>query len=300
MTSRSGRSAHDSIPFHEGELPAPPAVTRLEGRCGVTGVKTIRALATGLAAGVLAMTLAHGAHGGEVRVAVATNFAATLARLEPMFTAVSGHRLRVSAGATGLLHAQIVRGAPFDVFLAADVARPQALVASGHARADSLFVYARGRLALCSAIHALDTVPPAQFLTGPSRRIVIANPKLAPYGLAAQAWLDGQPGVSDRVVHGGNVGQAWAIMASGNVDAGIVALSQARSAIAPGAGSSQPSCLALDATPIPQAGVLLANAAASAPARELLAWLRGETARAVLSASGYATAAAAEPLQRLQ
>lgn len=228
-----------------------------------------------------------GVSAGEVRVAVATNFAATLAELAPGFERSTGHRLIASAGATGQLYAQILRGAPHDVLLAADRERPRLLVESGHAVADSLFVYARGRLALCSTRHDAASVSPELFLAVSGRRVVIANPKLAPYGRAARAWLDRLSGPKPAVVLGGNVGQAFAVMASGNVDAGIVALAQALTAERAAGVPASLSCRGIDADPIPQAAVQLTSAADSTAASALLAYLRSDAARTLMATSGY-------------
>ena len=82
---------------------------------------------------LLLSTLALVTHAGEVQVAVAANFAVPLERIGAGFTATSGHTLKVSAGATGKFHSQIVAGAPFEVLLAADDETPRKLVADGHA-----------------------------------------------------------------------------------------------------------------------------------------------------------------------
>ena len=85
-----------------------------------------------------------------VRVAVASNFLPTARALAPAFEAATGHRLRLSAGSTGKLYAQITAGAPYDILLAADAERPALLARDGHGVADSRFTYAIGRLVLWS------------------------------------------------------------------------------------------------------------------------------------------------------
>src|SRR5688572_2924381 len=86
----------------------------------------------------------------NLQVAVASNFAPILEQLKPAFEKESGHQLTLIAGATGQHYTQIVNGAPFDVFLAADAERPQLLEKEGHAVAGSSFTYALGKLVLWS------------------------------------------------------------------------------------------------------------------------------------------------------
>ena len=74
---------------------------------------------------------------GEVQVAVAANFVVPLRELSEAFSRQSGHTLRISAGATGKLYAQIVHGAPFEVFLSADSATPERLEKEGRVVAGS-------------------------------------------------------------------------------------------------------------------------------------------------------------------
>ena len=88
---------------------------------------------------------------GEVSVAVASNFAAPMERIVPLFQKESGHTVKVRLGASGKLYAQIKGGAPFDVFLSADEENPKHLLQEGLAVSGSRFVYATGRLVLWSA-----------------------------------------------------------------------------------------------------------------------------------------------------
>ena len=136
----------------------------------------------------------------------------------------------VVAGSTGKLATQILAGAPFDVFLAADQARPELLVARKAAVADSRFTYATGALVLWSRDAlpltgtALETLDAARI-----SRLAMANPKLAPYGLAAQQTLDRLgllKTLASRIVYGENIGQTFAMAASGNVTAALIAKSQ--------------------------------------------------------------------------
>lgn len=117
-----------------------------------------------------------------ITVAVASNFSRPAAELAARFAGETGVVVRISNGSTGKLYAQIVNGAPFDVFLAADTERPKLLEESGHAVAESRFTYAQGALVLWSR-DAKDCL--AALADEGSGRVALANPRTAPYGKAA-------------------------------------------------------------------------------------------------------------------
>ena len=224
----------------------------------------------------------------EAKIGVATNFASTFEALEAAFEAQSDHELVGLYGATGQLYAQIVNGAPIDVFLAADKERPSRLVRAGRARADSQYTYARGRLALWWRDRALshDDVIDALRADG---RIALANPRLAPYGFAAREALRALgvlPQARARLVLGQNVGQAFALVASKNAAAGFVAYSALLSTQDHGGAF----WLVPDGlySPIEQDAVLLTRGQDNAAATEFMAFLKSDTARAIISAAGYA------------
>ena len=126
----------------------------------------------------------------EVRIAVATNFLVTLKEIVRNFSRDTGHTAVVSSGSSGKLYAQIKHGAPFDVFLSADVQRPHLLEKEGLAIQGSRFVYAVGRLTLWSPDSSMINGDGKEALTNNGfKRIAIANPKTAPYGAAAQSTL---------------------------------------------------------------------------------------------------------------
>ena len=191
-------------------------------------VKGIRRLAILFAvfAGLLCTGTA--AFAGEVRVAVASNFSGVLTEIADRFSADTGHAVVISAGATGMLFTQIVQGAPFDIFMAADQDRPQRLVDEGLAVPESLFTYAIGRLVLFSADPALITDISSLEGAGVDR-IATANPKTAPYGKAAQDVLKAHNLLEmyrGKIVEGANISQTYQFVATGSVDAGFVARSQ--------------------------------------------------------------------------
>ena len=215
-----------------------------------------------------------------VLAAVAANFAGTAAALEPAFEATYPYDLQLVIGSTGQAYAQIRAGAPYDVWLAADQARPARLEAEGGTVPGSRFTYARGRLVLWSRRSDLPADPLAA-LTDPTVQFVaLANPDLAPYGAAAEAVIAAlSVDLTGRMVLGQNVGQAYALVATGNADLGFVA----QSALAGAGGVVR----ALDPAlypPILQDAVQLTDTAGAAA---LMAFLRSDPARAVMQEAGY-------------
>lgn len=220
-----------------------------------------------------------------VRVAVAANFQPALDELAPLFTAAAGHEIVASAGSSGKLAAQVEQGAPFDVLLSADAERPRQLVERGLAVRGSRFTYARGRLVLWSSQPGLS-LGPETLREGDFRHLAVANHETAPYGAAALEVLhrlDVYRRVSRRLVRGESVGQAFAFVASGAAELGLVALSQ----VAARRGGSSWIVPARMHSPIEQQAVLLEAAAEPEAARALLRWLAGPQARAVMERHGY-------------
>lgn len=219
----------------------------------------------------------------ELRVAVAGNFAPALQRLAEEFEASSGHRLRLSPGATGKLYAQIVQGAPFDLFLAADADRPRRLEADGRIVPGTRRTYVHGRLALWAP--NCDCAPLAHLRDTPPPRLALANPRVAPYGAAAEAYLRDEQlwdVLGPRAVRGESVAQAFHFLASGNADLGFVALSQLRlTAQAPATFVVIP---ADRHPPIEQQVVLLNDTVAG---RAFLQWLLAPGTRSRLGEFGY-------------
>lgn len=239
---------------------------------------------------LVVLLLAGPAAGEEAVIGVAANFAEVVERLEADFERRSGHALTVVVGSTGKLYAQIAHGAPLDAFLAADQVRPERLESEGLAVAGSRFTYAVGRLTLWSRTPgAVDGDGAATLRNGNFRLLALANPALAPYGEAARRTLEKLAlwdDLEDRVVLGETVGQAYALVASGNAELGFVALSYVRSPRnrTPGSRWDVPSDLY---EPIRQDAVLLTRAAANPAAREFLDFLRSDAAKAVIESYGY-------------
>lgn len=227
---------------------------------------------------------------GDVIIAVATNFIDTARALETAFEAETGLQITLSSGSTGQIYAQIENGAPYSVFLAADQERPERLVANGTAVEGTRFTYATGQLVLWSADAAILAGDGEAVLRGGDyRALAIANPDLAPYGLAAMQTLSSlglEETVSDRLVMGQNIGQAFSLVASGNAELGFVARSQILSRPEGEKGSSWLVPESLH-DPIRQDAVLLKRGMDDEAAYKFIAFLRSERAAAIIAAHGY-------------
>lgn len=230
------------------------------------------------------------AQADTVLVAVAANFVGAADEIAQGFTRSTGHEALITTGATGKLYAQIVEGAPFDLLLSADAATPARLEAEGLAVPGSSFTYAIGKLTLWSADSGRIGPDPKPALSDPSLRfLAIANPDLAPYGLAAQQVLEGLgvwSTVKNRIVMGQNIGQTFGLVQSGAAEMGFVA----RSALdAPGAdfGGSRWDVPEALFTPLDQDVVLLKAGADNPAAAAFIAYLAGSEARATVVSFGY-------------
>jgi molybdate transport system substrate-binding protein len=242
-----------------------------------------------LIAAALAGSAAASARADEVLVAVAANFAAPLAKIGAGFSATTGHTLKISSGATGKFHAQIVAGAPFEVMIAADDETPKKLVDEGLAVAGSQFTYAIGKLVLWSAQPGFVDAQGAVLASGRFAHLAIANPKLAPYGRAATEVLKAR-GLTDalapKLVTAESIAQAHQFVATGNAELGFVALSQVA---VPGQAMSGshwlvPASLYRE---IRQDAVLLKAGAKNPAAIALLAYLKSAPAKALIQSWGY-------------
>ena len=219
---------------------------------------------------LLVFTLGAPARAETARIAVAANFAATMERLERSFELSSGHELEVSLGSTGQLYAQIVNGAPFDVFLAADRERPRLLIEQRLASAASRLTYAEGRL-FFRVNRAAHLGPDGRPVFEQIGRIAIANPRTAPYGAAAEQVLVALGIEGPQLAQAQSVQGVAAVMELGAADAGFVAYSS----VAPlvpmlPAGWLVPPDLH---DPLQQDAVLLSSGAENPAARAFLDWL---------------------------
>lgn len=242
-----------------------------------------------LLAPLFALLLAAAAHAGEVSVAVAANFTAPMQKIAAAFERDTGHKAALSFGSTGRFYAQVKGGAPFQVLLAADASTPARLEREGVAVPGSRFTYATGRLVLWSATPGLVDAKGDVLRRPGTDRIAIADPRLAPYGAAAVETLRKLglfESLQPRLVQGDSIAQAWQFVRTGNAPLGFVALSQVMvdGRIDKGSAWIVPDALH---APIRQDAVLLARGTDNPAAAALLAYLRGDTARAIIRAHGY-------------
>lgn len=241
---------------------------------------TLRVLVLAL---VISVTMPLRAGAEELKVAVASNFLPAMHQLARRYQADSGNIINVISGSSGKHYAQIRHGAPFDLFFSADQERPELLEQHGLAVAGSRFTYGLGRLVLWSP--TLSRVDALTLSHSRFNRLAIANPRLAPYGRAAQQVLTALgewQNLEQRLVRGENIGQTLQFVATGNAELGLIAASQLM-ALPGGASWMVPPDLY---TPIKQQAVLLIDSAA---ARDFLTFVRGAEGASIIRRYGYAT-----------
>jgi len=223
----------------------------------------------------------------DVLIAVAANFTTAAREIVTRFEEATGHKVLTSFGSTGQLYTQITRGAPFEVFLAADQARPQKAVDDGFALPGSRFTYATGRIVLFSRQEGFVT-DETVLASGQFRKIAIANPATAPYGAAAVETLQSlglYDALAPKIVTGFNIAQAFQFVETGNAEIGFVALSQL-----PPHGGSRWLVPRNRHRPIHQDAVLLKRGADNPAARAFMAFLAGPVAGTIKEKYGYDTA----------
>ncbi len=228
----------------------------------------------------------------RVTVAVAANFALPMAELETLFEASGEHELTLVSGSTGQLYAQVVNAAPYDVFLSADRERPRRLTEAGLGNAP--FTYALGRLALWTRDpQFVGGLTVNALANGDFRRLAIANPSLAPYGVAAREALQAMglwETLQAKIVFGENVGQAFAMAETRNAEFGLVALS---AAVAYMGGTADPSRAAYVTVPpeyhgpIRQDAILLDRGRDNSAALAFIEFLQGMDARRIIARAGF-------------
>ncbi len=256
---------------------------------GRSGSRTGR---LGVAALLLSVLLACGGDGESspttagITVAAASDLRPAFEELGRLFTEATGTPVTFSFGSSGLLREQIVNGAPFDVFASADDAQVDAVIEAGVGDAGTRAEYGRGRLALRVAEGRPQPATVPEVAGAGYDRIAIANPDHAPYGRAALGALESagiRDDVADRLVYGESVSDALRLVASGNADVGIVALSLV---VAEGG----PVTLVPEELhePLRQTLVVLGTGEQARPGRAFAAYVNGATGRQVLLRHGFA------------
>jgi molybdate transport system substrate-binding protein len=222
----------------------------------------------------------------EIRVAVASNFRHTMDTAAARFEQQSGHRVTLIPGSTGKHYAQIVNGAPFDAFFAADAERPRRLQAEKRIVPGSRFTYALGKLVLWSPERGRVDSAGRVLQSGSFDHLAIANPELAPYGAAARQVLQALglwEALSGKLVRGENIGQTFQFVLSGNAQLGFISRSQLTIPAREFGGSSwEPPQALYDR--IEQQAVLLQDSSAG---HEFMVFIQSEEARALIRSCGY-------------
>jgi len=243
--------------------------------------------------GLLLNALTPVAKASSVTVAVASNFSQAAKALEADFESRQSARVRLVLGSSAKLFAQINHGAPFDILLSADEAKPQALIELGLAQASQYFVYALGSLVLWSADAQRVADGESVLRACAVDKLALANPRLAPYGLAAQQTLQAlgcYESLQGKLVMGENVGQTFQFVVSGNAPLGFVAAAQLRSwqrqvdTLQWGSYWPVPTDFH---QPIRQAGVLLNRARRNSAAQAFIRYLASPEAKHIIQDQGY-------------
>lgn len=235
------------------------------------------------------LLLATQANAEKINVAVASNFTAAMKEIVAEFEKETGDQVELSFGSSGKFFAQISNGAPFYVFFSADQDKPIALVNNNLAVSDSRFTYAIGALALWSADPNFIDENASALKQGRFKKLALANPKLAPYGVAAVQTLQNlglREANEAKWVQGENIAQTFQFVDTGNAELGFIALSQImeQGKIKKGSAWSVPAALH---DPIRQDAVLLNKGRDSAAAKALLQFVRGEKAAIIIKSFGY-------------
>ena len=244
-------------------------------------------------------------------IATASNFKWAMSDLIETFETSHPHRLRQVNASSGILFNQITFGAPFDVMLSANSRYPQELEKLGFAIPESRFTYAEGKLILAFS-DTMQSIPCSNsernhlpeanqscFTTvlanirQQQSRLAIANPDIAPYGIAAQQalqYLGLWESTKQHLVRGSNVGQTYQFVATGNAAAGFVALSQLSFPEHQGHRSLEYWTVPENwYQPIRQQAILLQFGQQNPAALSFIAFLKTDKAKAIIRRHGYTT-----------
>ncbi len=222
----------------------------------------------------------------KLQAAVAANFISPFQELTQSFKSETGIAVEATYSSTGQLYTQIIHGAPYDVFLAADQERPELLNKEG--RAETPFVYATGQVVFWTRDPELCRLRSwREVMAAPGlQKVAVANPKTAPYGAAAMAAMK-QAGMADkiagRIVFAQNIAQAFQYAATGSVTGGFCALS----ATLTKEGKQGCHFLIAEAPPIVQSACLLKKTPRRPAAEKFIRFLASPGAVAIKKKYGY-------------
>ena len=242
----------------------------------------------------LCLAIPHG-RAEELSVAAAADLTYCLPDLNAAFKKMHPDAVvKVSNGSSGNFFAQIRNGAPFDIFLSADMNYPRELIKAGLADEANLVQYAVGRIVLWTTDPKIDLSRGLSVLRDAAlvKKLAIANPDHAPYGRAAKAALEHEnlwSEVKSRVVYGENIAQTAQFVETGNAQAGMVALSLVKSPRLEKVGRYYE--IPTDIYPaLEQGAVLLKQGARNPLPKQYLEFLRSAEARQIFDRYGFALA----------
>jgi molybdate transport system substrate-binding protein len=222
----------------------------------------------------------------DTQVAVAANFTEPAKEIATAFKAATGHNAILSFGSSGQFYAQMARGAPFEVFLSADADRPKKAEQDGLGVTGTRFTYAIGRLVLYSKAPGLVDANGAVLKTGGFRKLSIADPVAAPYGVAAVATMNKlgvYKAVKPKIVMGTSITQAYQFVDTGAAELGFVAYSQVINV----PGGSRWLVPTSFHAPIDQQAILLYTGQNSAAAKAFLTFLKSPASVSIIKKYGY-------------
>ena len=227
----------------------------------------------------------------EIKIAVASNFYPTMKELVTHFESITPNsdttnNIVLISGSSGKHYAQILNGAPFDLFFSADKLRPNMLEKEEVFNNQSRFTYALGRLALWSPFNEYVDSDGQVLYKDDFRFIAIANPKIAPYGIASKETLTSMnlwQDMEEKLVRGENIAQTFQFAKSGNAKLGFVSYSQILSLNSSSEGSYWlvPQSMY---QPIEQQAILLKD---SSLGKDFLSFIMSDEALDIIKRNGY-------------
>lgn len=225
-----------------------------------------------------------------VRVAAAANLQSVIPVLQADFKKKTGADIEPIVGSSGKLVAQIKNGAPFDVFLSADMSLPESLYKEGFS-AKAPVVYALGNLIICSSKNIGFERWERVLLTPKIKKVAIANPAIAPYGAAAEQLLKKKgirANINSKVVYGESISQVNTYITTGVADIGFTTLALVKDP----ANKAKLYWKVIDPTsyaPIQQGAVVLKNAANNLNAEKFYRYILSADAKRIFEQYGYRT-----------
>jgi len=236
---------------------------------------------------LLTIVFSHVCYAGNVMIAVANNFYKPMKSIAVDFKQATTHEIQLSTGSTGQLYAQIINGAPFDIFLSADTQHPEKLVQAN--LASQPFTYAKGLLVLWSAQEDLIDSSGQVLTSDRFHYLAMPDPRLAPYGFAAQQTMQKlvqYQRLKSKIVMGKGLNATYQFIATSNAELGFIALSQIfkNGQYQNGSHWLIPTDLY---SPILQDAVLLRTAKDNPAAKVFIEYLASNRAKRLIAGFGY-------------